>query len=137
MFFELPIVPTAQQRIRHTWTGWTYKSITQKSNEYVLDEALLAHKPKTPLEGPVRLIFTAYMPIPASIPKKQRQAILDGKIGYVKKPDVDNLSKQLLDAMTRLQFWTDDRQVVELTARKSYSDNPHWAVTLEPVKYES
>lgn len=51
-----------------------------------------------------------------------------GKIGHTVKPDVDNLSKQLLDAMTRLRFWEDDRQVVELVARKWYDEDPCWVV---------
>ena len=51
-----------------------------------------------------------------------------GEIGHTVKPDVDNLSKQLLDAMTRLRFWEDDRQVVELVARKWYDENPRWVV---------
>lgn len=128
MTFELPIVPTAQQRARHTRTGRAYKSAAQEDNERTLEAVLLAHKPEKPFCGPVRLAFTAFMPIPASASKKRRAAMRAGEIGHTVKPDVDNLSKQLLDAMTRLRFWSDDRQVVELVARKRYDECPRWVV---------
>ena len=128
MTFELPIIPTAQQRARHTRTGRAYKSAAQEDNERTLESVLLAHNPGKPLCGPVRLVFTAFMPIPASASKKRREAMQAGKIGHTVKPDVDNLAKQLLDAMTRLRFWEDDRQVVELVARKRYDENPRWVV---------
>lgn len=128
MTFELPIIPTAQQRARHTRTGRAYKSAAQEGNERTLEAVLMPYKPEKPLCGPVRLSFTAFMPIPASASKKRREAMQAGKIGHTVKPDVDNLSKQLLDAMTRLRFWDDDRQVVELVARKRYDESPRWAV---------
>lgn len=134
MTFDLPIIPTAQQRARHTSTGRAYKSSAQFANERTLEAALIQYRPERPLEGPVRLVFTAYMPIPASTPKKRLEAILAGKIGHTHKPDVDNLCKQLLDAMTRLRFWEDDKQVVELTARKQYAEQPRWSVTLEEAQ---
>lgn len=126
--FILPIIPTAQQRARHTRSGMAYKSREQEANERTLEAVLLPYKPEKPLCGPVRLSFSAFMPIPASASKKRRAAMQAGKIGHTVKPDVDNLSKQLLDAMTRLRFWEDDRQVVELVARKWYDEDPRWVV---------
>lgn len=126
--FELPIIPTAQQRARHTRTGRAYKSSTQEGNELALEAMLMPYRPVWPLKGPVRLVFTAYMPIPASASKKRKAAMQAGKIGHIVKPDVDNLAKQLLDAMSRLWFWEDDRQVVELVARKRYGESPRWVV---------
>lgn len=128
MTFELPIVPTAQQRARHTRTGRAYKSSAQEANERTLEALLAPYRPEKPLCGPVRLAFTAFMPIPASASKRRREAMQAGKIGHTVKPDVDNLSKQLLDAMTRLRFWEDDRQVVTLEARKRYDECPRWGV---------
>lgn len=126
--FILPIIPTAQQRARHSRSGRAYKSTEQEANERTLEAVLIRYRPEKPLCGPVRLAFTAFMPIPASASKKRRAAMQAGEIGHTVKPDVDNLSKQLLDAMTRLRFWEDDRQVVELVARKWYDENPRWVV---------
>lgn len=41
-------------------------------------------------------------------------------VDHLSTPDVDNLSKLALDAMTGM-FFGDDRQVVQLTARKRYA----------------
>ena len=43
---------------------------------------------------------------------------------YIQRPDVDNLVKFFLDAMTGAGFFADDCLVVSLTARKVYS--PSW-----------
>ena len=133
MMFELSIIPTAQQRARHTRSGMAYKSREQEANERTLEAMPLCHKPEKPLCGPVKLDFTAYMPIPASTSKKRRVDMQAGKIGHTVKPDVDNLAKQLLDAMTRLRFWDDDRQIVELTCRKRYAEEPRWEICVQQV----
>mgnify|MGYP001536714223 CR=1 FL=1 len=125
--FVLHCTPTAQARVRHAVRcghSVAYKSAGQKSAEAVLDDLLSARAPKKPLEG---------MPIPASTPKKQREAMLRGEIAHTKKPDLDNMAKQLKDAMSRTGFWGDDRQVVSLRCSKCYAAVPHWEVAVYPV----
>jgi Holliday junction resolvase RusA-like endonuclease len=39
------------------------------------------------------------------------------------KPDVDNLAKAVLDAMTAIRVWIDDDQVAELLVRKYYESD--------------
>lgn len=39
------------------------------------------------------------------------------------RPDLDNMVKLLLDAMTQCGFWEDDSQIVILNAGKLYSDH--------------
>ena len=52
---------------------------------------------------------------------------------HTKKPDLDNLTKQLKDAMTRLQFWSDDRQVVRIACEKRYGEQGRWEVCVREV----
>lgn len=131
--FTLRCTPTAQARARHAVRcghSVAYKSAGQKAVEAELDGLLSAHSPKMPLEGPLGLEFVAGMSIPASTPKNAREGMLRGKIAHTKKPDLDNLSKQLLDAMTRAGFWHDDRQVVSLRCSKIYAAVPGWEVAV-------
>jgi Holliday junction resolvase RusA-like endonuclease len=107
-----------------------YKSAGQKSAEAVLDDLLSKRAPEKPLDGPLVLEFIAGMPIPASTSKKQREAMLRGEIAHTKKPDLDNMAKQLKDAMTRAGFWRDDKQVVALRCSKRYAAVPHWEVAV-------
>lgn len=136
--FCLPITPTAQQRPRHARFGAhdvTYKSATQKANERTLEACLLPHRPKTPLSGPLELSFRATFSAPRSRPKKRREAALLGKIWHTSKPDTDNLAKQLKDAMTRLGFWGDDRQVaVYGRMEKLYGERGEWRVRVRELE---
>jgi len=53
---------------------------------------------------------------------KNAGIVKDGKPGHpVKKADIDNYVKGTLDAL-KGKAWTDDKQVVELTARKVFGE---------------
>jgi len=131
--FTLPIVPTAQARPRVAVRGkfaQAYKTKDQQANERTLEACLLPHRPTAPFSGPLVLRFVAGLPIPKSASKKAREAMLYGEEYPAKKPDLDNLAKQLKDALTRLQFWNDDSQVVALTCEKIYAETGFWAVAV-------
>lgn len=141
MKFEIGIVPTAQARVRHGISkgGFVtaFKAGTQIRNEQTLEACLLVHKPQNPFSGAVRLSFTAVLPVPQSVSKKKKAEMLAGIMPPTKKPDIDNLAKQILDAMTRLQFWEDDKQIVELNCRKVYGEKGKWVVSLEEAGNET
>jgi Holliday junction resolvase RusA-like endonuclease len=111
-----------------------YKSGAQKDNERTLDTCLLQHRPETPLAGPLHLQFVAALPMPKKPSNKAREAMLSGAEPPQKKPDLDNLAKQLKDAMTRLQFWKDDRQVVSLRCSKIWAETGYWQVYVLPMQ---
>jgi Holliday junction resolvase RusA-like endonuclease len=81
-----------------------------------------------PLAGPVRLTVTAYVRMPASIPKRDRLTALP-----YRRPDLDNLVKTVMDGASIL--WRDDAQVVELHASKRYAVDslPCWEITIESM----
>jgi len=70
----------------------------------------------TTLLGPVKLGVTFYLPAPKS------HAGQDGLHGG--KPDLDNLIKSTMDALTQAKAWEDDRQVAVIMASKEYA-GPH------------
>ena len=131
--FTLPITPTAQARAKVTVRGkyaHAYKDKNQKDNERTLEACLLQHKPSAPMTGPLVLEFVAALPIPKSVSKKARAAMLACEDYPAKKPDLDNLAKQIEDAMTRLQFWGDDCQIVALRCEKIYAESGYWQVSV-------
>jgi Holliday junction resolvase RusA-like endonuclease len=131
--FTLPIVPTAQARPKVAVRGayaQAYKTKEQQANERTLDAWLKDYAPAAPLSGPLVLAFVAALPVPKSVSKKARAAMLAGEDYPAKKPDLDNLAKQLKDAMTRLQFWGDDCQIVSLQCRKIYAATGYWRVAV-------
>lgn len=134
--FALNTIPTAQARARHgvvNGHSMTYKSGPQRAAEQTLDALLAPHAPKEPMTGAVVLEFRAVFPPPKSVSKKARAAMLRGGICHTVKPDLDNLAKQLKDAMTRMGFWGDDKQVVRLVGEKRYGERPAWHVVLRRV----
>lgn len=136
MTFILPCVPTAQQRARHAMRNgqpMAYKSANQKANERTLDALLMQYMPAAPMAGAISLEFRAVFPAPKSAGKSRRAAMLRGQQYHTHKPDLDNLAKQLKDAMTRLQYWYDDRQVVRLICQKAYGETGRWEVCVREM----
>lgn len=53
----------------------------------------------------------------------------------LKKPDIDNVCKIILDALNGIAYH-DDKQVVDLGIRKFYNDTPGVIVFVSPVETE-
>lgn len=84
-----------------------------KSRNWKRDVAVLAKNMRVRLmEGPLRVVMTFYLSRPKSLPKRD--------VWHVKKPDVDNLSKAVGDALNGIAY-NDDSQIVRLTAHKQYA----------------
>lgn len=74
-------------------------------------------RPETPLTGPVVVGIDFRMPRPKSLMRKKDPP---GEVECLTKPDIDNLIKSTLDAMTELGWWGDDAQIVKVQASKYY-----------------
>ena len=74
----------------------------------------------TPLEGALSLVLIIFVDIPESWPKKRREAALAGTIRPTTKPDLDNIVKLLGDALNGI-CWVDDKQIVEMAAKRFYA----------------
>ena len=107
-----------------------YKTGNQEANERTLEAWLKDYQPEKPMAGPLVLEFVAALPVPRSATKKLKAEMLGGYFLPAKKPDLDNLAKQLKDAMTRLQFWKDDAQVVCLRCEKIYAETGYWQISI-------
>jgi Holliday junction resolvase RusA-like endonuclease len=84
------------------------------------------------LEGAIKATITAYMPIPKSESKKKKAAMEAGLIRPKTKVDIDNICKAILDALNKIAY-DDDGQIVELHAKKLYSENPRAEIILEEI----
>ena len=67
-------------------------------------------------------------PYTSSLPKR---VTASGRfVPLDKRPDIDNLSKSLLDTMTQMQFWRDDGQIYGLSLRKLRGADPRTEITI-------
>lgn len=135
----IPGVPVAQARPRAgkinrgRRRGQTVVYDPEESKNYKTYVSLIAkqHAPKTLLEGNLKAVIKFYRQIPKSTTKKDRIEYLAGIQRPIVKPDIDNYSKGVLDALNGI-IYQDDSQIVSLQADKFYSDDPR----VELVIYE-
>lgn len=84
------------------------------------------------LEGPLVLTANFYMPIPKSFSNVMAAKAETGRLLPDKRPDLDNLTKLLLDGLNGV-CWKDDNQVISLHAHKYYSEEPRTWVCIEQL----
>jgi Holliday junction resolvase RusA-like endonuclease len=90
------------------------------ADEWKLAVALAARpkQPLNPLDGPIGIALIFYLPRPQRLLSKNAPA---PRIAHVSKPDIDNLCKAVLDALTDDQWFGDDSQIARLDAQKFYA----------------
>ena len=82
-------------------------------------------EPKQPLEGAISVSMVFSMPRPKSHYRTGKYSHLlkeNAPMLHITKPDIDNLVKFYLDAMTG-SFWKDDAYVCTIEASKIYSED--------------
>lgn len=136
LYFELPITPptaTAQQK-KHYYNKnlgrvATYKPKNVVSAENLLMTALYVHKPASPLGGALSVSIVFYFPFKKTEKKRVIKAGLP--VPKVTKPDLDNMAKNVLDAMTKLGYWDDDALICNLNLRKYYAPQGKIAISID------
>lgn len=91
-----------------------YKTDAMSAARTEFELKLKKHRPRHPSEAPIRLTVCLFFSI--KTPHK-----LWGTYKTT-RPDCDNYTKELIDAMTAVGFWMDDAQVVDLHIVKRYAE---------------
>lgn len=132
--FEMLGEPVGKARPRmNTRTGQAYTPAKTKLYEYALRQWFIREYPNfSPIESRVKVEIIAYFSIPKSTSKKKEAEMMKNFISPTKKPDIDNITKIVLDAMNKFAF-KDDTQVVILQVEKKYSDIPKIYVKVEEI----
>ena len=104
--------------------AWVYKSIY--------------HGFKFPSDTPLRLSCDFYFELPKTryrhktVTKKMREDMLAGKIRPMNKTDTDNCLKTVADSGNGV-IYDDDEQIVEMQARKFFSDKPRTEIFIARI----
>jgi Holliday junction resolvase RusA-like endonuclease len=123
----------AKGRPRMTRRGFAYTpAATRKYEAHARLAAQLAMGDQAPLRGPVRIELIVELPAPASWSNKRRLAALTGLMLPTSRPDLDNYVKSALDAINTIVV-NDDSQIVDMYARKKFSEQPKLIVTVFPI----
>ena len=124
--FHVDINPVPKGRPRFSKVGGFMRSYTpKKTSDYETEVRTQAQSVMTrePLETPLAVYLYFRLPIPRSHTKKRQEACLNGSERPIKKPDIDNLAKSVLDGLNGV-VWHDDSQIVSLHLTKVYARNP-------------
>jgi Holliday junction resolvase RusA-like endonuclease len=121
--FKIEGVPpntTAQGKRLNRATGRFFASKEHAADMEELRLKMRAHRPKTPLEGPIQLMIVATWPYPKNTPKGAQI----GKRPKLSKPDADNFAKGIQDCLVAEGFFFDDAKVYGLTVLKFFGPPP-------------
>lgn len=75
----------------------------------------------------------AYFEIPKSKSKKFKESALKGEVNPITKPDTDNISKNIKDALNKIAY-PDDCQIVTEIIQKRYSETPRAEITISEIE---
>ena len=135
MIIEIEILgqPTSQPRHRHFKRGnfsGTYDPAKDAKNSFL--SCMMHYAPSRPVETEIcmEIIFCFLRPkshfgTGRNAGKLKKKALFH----YIKKPDIDNLQKFVLDSMNKV-FFRDDSQVYRVIAEKRYSDVAKTKITM-------
>lgn len=87
-------------------------------------------------KGPVRVEMEIRHGIRASWTKAKKTGALAGTIAPTIKSDIDNICKIWFDAFNHC-MWADDTQVVEVHAKKTFSEEPCVLVRVIPLDLQN
>ncbi len=124
--------PYGKQRPRHTpYSKRPYTPTKTKSHEQLTAWAYKAQcgNFRFPTGTYIDMRIIAYLSIPKKTSEKDRQLMLEGKIRPIKKPDFDNISKLVADALNDIAY-DDDKCIVDAQVRKFYSDKPRTEIIM-------
>ena len=130
--FEVPGKITGKGRPRvNTITCSAYTPTKTKEYEDLIKQYfIIKYRCVKPLEGRISVNIKAHFGIPKNTSKVQKQAMLEGILSPVKKPDIDNIAKIILDSLNKLAF-KDDNQITKLCIEKIYSEEEKVSVVIE------
>lgn len=113
------------------YTGRVYTPNKTKDYEMLIQQYFKLKYPHHEiLKGRLSIRIIAYLKIPKSTSKTKTQEMLENKISPTKKPDVDNITKSVLDAMNGLVF-DDDNQVSKISVEKRFALEEKIFITVE------
>ena len=130
--FEIPgkIIGKGRPRL-NSYTGAVYTPTRTKDYENLVMQYFMIKYPKfKQLEGRVSVEIVANFEVPKSTKKQDKILMLEYKINPIKKPDIDNIVKIILDAMNEIAF-KDDTQITKLNVEKKYSETESVFVKIE------
>lgn len=134
MRYEFEVIGDIKGKARprmNTLTGIAYTPTNTKDYENLIKQYFKIKYPRfNILQGRVYVDIKAYFKIPKNTSKKNTESMLNGEISPTKKPDIDNVTKAVLDALNKMAF-NDDNQITKLNVEKFYAQEEKLVIGIE------
>lgn len=126
--------PVGKGRPRFSFkSGHAYTPAKTREYEDRIKSAFLESEQKGfPAGVPLSISLIFGFKIPNSASKKTREKMINCDILPMKKPDVDNVLKAVMDALNGLAY-DDDKQIVKVWVFKKYSEVPRTTILIQEV----
>lgn len=125
-----------KQSFRYTRSGHNYtpRDVKQYARDiqYSFAAKYPTWLPSMFFEKPLKAEIEVYKKMPQSFSKIKKQRAIAGEIRPLVEPDCDNISKNILDALNGVVY-PDDKQIVELSVKKFYSETEFVKVRIEDL----
>lgn len=132
--FYVDGTPVGKGRPRFTRVGRVYTPKETLDYEGRIRDAFVSKFIlQNPTEQAIVLFISASLRPAQSTSKKKRFAMVSRLIHCLLKPDIDNISKIVLDALNGT-LYKDDKQVVLLIVTKQYADEPGLKIMWEEIQ---
>lgn len=130
---SIPGEPVAKGRPKFTTIAGHARAYTPKKTERYEDTVKYFARREWKAE-PLRDVaitarIVAYRSIPTSLSKAKRAAAIAGTLHPISRPDHDNYSKIVCDALNGIVF-ADDAAIVDCWTSKRYSEQPRMEIVL-------
>ena len=137
IIFTIPGEPFGKQRPRHTKGGHTYTPNETREHEQLIAWAYRQQcgRFRFPSKTYIDIRVIAYLKIPKSATKRDREKMISGEIRPTVKPDWDNVGKLVADALNGIAY-DDDKCIVDAMVRKFYSTDPRTVVILQEAQHK-
>ncbi|ADE12159.1 RusA family crossover junction endodeoxyribonuclease [Sideroxydans lithotrophicus] len=134
--FTVPGTPVGKGRPKFARRGKFVTTYTpEKTASYENLVKLAAAKAmdgRQPIDGAAQVSIWLWVTPPASWSQKKQRQALAHEIFPTTKPDMDNVVKGIFDAMNEI-VWQDDKQVIDLSCYKRYSETARAEVKITQI----
>ena len=110
-----------------------YDPCAKEKNDFF--RAVQHHAPEVLFKGPIRVELVFFLPRPKDhygTGKNANKLKKTAPEWHIKKPDIDNLVKWILDALSSV-FWSDDSIICDLYVAKRYDEKPRTVIVIETL----
>lgn len=131
---RIPMRPISKDRPRFT-NGRCYTTertkLAEQAIAWMAKEEMIKHSMKI-FNKPLSVTIEFGFKLPPNMTKAEKEMLKQNKFHHIKRPDIDNLCKTVLDALNGVAY-IDDKFIVHLHAMKVFDEEDYIDIKIEEI----